>query len=145
MTKTPCQRGTGTRVVPVEQEVQEYAVVEIAGHQYRVRPGDEVLVQRLAASPGQELAVDRVLLVERDGQVLVGRPWVEGARAVLHVLEHLRGRKIRVFKYKPKVNYRRRRGHRQPFTRVRVERIELGEGAGPAQAPAAQAQAAARG
>ena len=104
-------------------------MVEIGGHQYRVGPGDEIVVQRLHAQPGQELAVGRVLLVHRDGQTLVGTPAVADARAVVRVVEHLRGRKIRVFKFKPKVNYRRRRGHRQPYTRLVVQRIEVGAAA----------------
>lgn len=103
-----------------------YAVVETGGRQYRVEPGQELLVEKLAAEPGQELALDRLLMVVGEaGQTLVGRPYVDGARAVATVVGQERGPKILVFKYKPKVNYRRRRGHRQDLTRIRVERIEL--------------------
>ena len=107
-------------------------MVEIGGHQYRLSPGDRVVVQRLQAAPGQELELGRVLLVHRDGRTWVGAPEVPGARAVVRVLEHFRGRKVRVFKFKPKVNYRRRFGHRQPHTRLAVERIELAAGGGQA-------------
>lgn len=103
-----------------------YAVVETGGRQYRVEPGHELLVEKLVAEPGQELALERLLMVVAEGgQTLVGRPYVDGARAVATVLGQERGPKILVFKYKPKVNYRRRRGHRQDLTRIRVERIEL--------------------
>lgn len=103
----------------------EYAVVEVGGRQYRVAPGDIITVERMEAPVGQELSLDKVLMVRREDRVVVGNPVVAGARAVARVLEHGRGRKILVFKYKPKVNYRRRFGHRQPYTRLAIERLEL--------------------
>ncbi|MCL6596647.1 MAG: 50S ribosomal protein L21 [Firmicutes bacterium] len=101
-----------------------YAVVETGGKQYRLAPGDTVTVERLRADVGASVDLGRVLLVVGDdGAVAVGTPTVEGARVRAEVLEHGRHRKILVFKYKPKVNYRRRQGHRQPYTRVRVTEI----------------------
>ncbi|MBX6377455.1 MAG: 50S ribosomal protein L21 [Clostridia bacterium] len=101
-----------------------YAIVETGGKQYRVAPGDVVVVERLPAQEGAEVVLESVLAVGEGAEMRVGAPFVPGARAVVRVLEHGRGRKIRGFRYKAKVNYRRRYGHRQPFTRVRVERIE---------------------
>lgn len=103
----------------------EYAIIDMGGRQYRVAPGDIITVERMDASVGQELTLDKVLMVRDADRVVVGNPVVAGARAVARVLEHGRGRKVFVFKYKPKVNYRRRFGHRQPYTRLAIERLEL--------------------
>lgn len=103
-----------------------YAVLESGGRQYRVAPGQELLVEKLPGEQGEEFSVEQVLMVvDESGSTLVGRPYVEGARAVATVVGQERGPKILVFKYKAKSNYRRRRGHRQDLTRIRVERIEL--------------------
>lgn len=102
-----------------------YAIIEAGGRQYRVTAGDEIEVDLMPAEAGEEVAFDRVLTVVKEGgEVAVGTPTVDGARAVARVLNHGRGRKILVFKYKPKVNYRKRQGHRQDFTRIRIESIE---------------------
>lgn len=117
----------------------EYAVVEIGGRQYRVSPGDVITVERLEAPVGETVALERVLMIRQGGRTQVGNPLVLQARAVARVLEHGRGRKVRVFKFKPKVNYRRRYGHRQPYTRLGVERFELGASGGPPTADGASA------
>ncbi|MBO8141859.1 MAG: 50S ribosomal protein L21 [Firmicutes bacterium] len=101
-----------------------YAIVETGGKQVRVSEGDTVYVEKLAAAEGEQVRLERVLLVSQDGQVRVGAPTVEGAAVVARVDRHGRGRKVLVFKYKPKKRYRRRYGHRQPFTRLVVEKIE---------------------
>ncbi len=101
-----------------------YAVIETGGKQYRVREGDKIYVEKLPAGPGEAVAVEKVLAVVKDGEVLAGTPYVEGAKVLLKVERHGRGRKIIVFKYKPKKNYRRKKGHRQPFTCAVVEKIE---------------------
>lgn len=103
-----------------------YAIIETGGKQYRVVAGDVIEVEKLACAEGEEVVFDRVLLVEKDGKASIGTPTLAGATAVGRILDHGRGRKIRGFKYKPKVNYRRRFGHRQPFTRVYIEGIKLG-------------------
>lgn len=100
-----------------------YALIETGGKQYKVREGDTLYIELLHTEPGQALEIDKVLAVEKDGQVKVGTPLVEGARVLLKVVRHGRGRKIIVFKYKAKKNYRRKTGHRQPFTQVTVEKI----------------------
>lgn len=102
-----------------------FAIMESGGKQYRVSPGDELELERLAESEGDPVVFDRVALLADDaGEVKVGHPWVEGARVVGRVVAEGRGPKLVVFKYKPKVNYRRRQGHRQPFTRVAIEAVE---------------------
>lgn len=102
-----------------------YAVIESGGKQYRVTEGEVVRLEKLPGQPGEEVVLERVLLVS-DDRTVVGTPFVEGARVVGRIVAHGRGRKIVVFKFKPKVRYRRKQGHRQPYTAVRIERIEFG-------------------
>ncbi|MFZ3102001.1 MAG: 50S ribosomal protein L21 [Desulfitobacteriaceae bacterium] len=101
-----------------------YAVIVTGGKQFRVQEGDVIYVEKLVANVGEVVPVDQVLLVEKDGAVTVGTPLVAGAKAVLKVLEHGKGEKIIVFKFKSKKNYRRKQGHRQPYTKVLVEALE---------------------
>lgn len=101
-----------------------YAVIVTGGKQFRVQEGDIIRVEKLAANVGDIVSIEQVLLVEKDGAVKVGTPVIEGARAELKVLEHGKGDKIIVFKYKAKKNYRRKQGHRQPYTKVMVEAIK---------------------
>ena len=101
-----------------------YAIIETGGKQFRVQEGDTLFVEKLSAEAGDTLAADKVLMVEKDGEVKFGTPTVDGAKVTLKVVRHGKGRKIIVFKYKPKKNYRRKKGHRQPFTEVVVEKIE---------------------
>ncbi|MCS7050211.1 MAG: 50S ribosomal protein L21 [Thermomicrobium sp.] len=103
-----------------------YAVVRTGSKQYRVRVGDIIEVEKLPVEPGQAVTLDDVLLVERDGDVLIGRPVVAGARVVARVLDQVKGPKLIVFKMKPKTRYRRKTGHRQRYTRLQVEAIEVG-------------------
>ncbi len=101
-----------------------YAVVETGGKQYRMAPGDVLRVEKIG-EPGEEILFEQVLLLVRDdGTVAVGNPFVDGAKVRAKVAGHGKARKILVFKYKPKVNYRRRYGHRQPYAEVRVAAIE---------------------
>jgi large subunit ribosomal protein L21 len=101
-----------------------YAIIETGGKQFKVQEGDILKVEKLDVEQGETVEVTKVLAVVKDDEVIVGKPVVEGAKAVLKVLEHGKGDKILVFKYKPKKKYRRTRGHRQPFSRVMVEKIE---------------------
>jgi len=103
-----------------------YAIVETGGKQYRVKPGDTVAVERLTGEPGESLDLGRVLLVAGNGdQARIGSPGVEGAVVRAEVVEHIRGEKIIVFRYKSKVRYRRKTGHRQSLTRLRITDILL--------------------
>src|SRR5215472_10880197 len=104
-----------------------YAIVETGGKQYRVKPGDTIAVERLSGEPGEVLDLGRVLLVAGNGDAStrIGSPGVDGAVVRAEVVEHARGEKIIVFRYKSKVRYRRKTGHRQALTRVRITDIVL--------------------
>jgi large subunit ribosomal protein L21 len=101
-----------------------YAVVECGGKQYRVAPGDVITVEKLPQEEGQEVVLDRVLLLGGSEGVRVGKPLVEGAKVTAKVVGHGKAKKILVFKYKPKKNYRKRYGHRQPYTRLQIQAVE---------------------
>src|SRR5437879_6568855 len=103
-----------------------YAIVETGGKQYRVKPGDTIAVERIAGEPGEVLDLGRVLLVAGNGDTArIGSPGVEGAIVRAEVLAHFRGEKIIIFRYKSKVRYRRKTGHRQSLTRLRITDILL--------------------
>jgi len=99
-----------------------YAIIQTGGKQYKVQVGDEVLVEKLAVEPGAEVSFD-VLLVSDDAGVKVGKPVLEGVKANAKVIEHGKGQKVIVFKYKPKKNIRKKTGHRQPYTQVEIVAI----------------------
>lgn len=101
-----------------------YAIIETGGKQYRVTEGDVLTIEKLEAEQGENVEFSRVLTVVKDGEVIIGKPVVSGAKVTGKVVEHGKGKKILVFKYKAKSNYRRRQGHRQPFTKVVIEKIE---------------------
>jgi large subunit ribosomal protein L21 len=101
-----------------------YAVVSSGGKQYRVEPGATLTIDRLNGEPGSALTFDRVLLVAEGDQVSVGNPTVAGASVTATVVGPELGEKIVVFKFRPKVHYRRRTGQRQHLTRVRIEEIQ---------------------
>ena len=101
-----------------------YAIIKTGGKQYKVSEGDVLLVEKLEAAEGEAVVFDQVLTCVNGSDVKVGQPLVEGASVQAKVLEHGKGKKIIVFKYKAKSNYRRRQGHRQPFTKVAIEKIQ---------------------
>ncbi len=101
-----------------------YAIIKTGGKQYKVAEGDVILVEKLAAEEGASVVFDQVLTVVNDGDVKVGKPVVEGAKVTAKVEAQGKGKKIRIFKYKAKSNYRKRQGHRQPYTKVTIEKIE---------------------
>ena len=101
-----------------------YAVIRTGGKQHRVEPGQSVRVEKLAGSVGDTVELAEVLLVAGDGEPRVGRPLVDGARAVGTITAHGRGPKVTVFKMKRRKGYRRKQGHRQDFTEIRVDKIE---------------------
>lgn len=100
-----------------------YAIVRTGGKQYKVAPGDTVEVERLSAEEGSTIELDDVLLVADEKGTKVGEPTVAGAKVIAEVLGEKRDRKIIVFKYKPKVRYRRKKGHRQIHTRLAIKEI----------------------
>lgn len=101
-----------------------YAVIRTGGKQHRVEPGKSVRVEKLAGLVGDSIELSEVLLVGGDGEPRVGKPLVAGARAIGTITAQGRGPKIRIFKMKRRKNYRRRSGHRQDFTEIRVDKIE---------------------
>ena len=101
-----------------------YAIFQTGGKQYRVSEGDVITVEKIAANEGDVVTFDQVLTVVNDADVKVGTPVVEGAKITAKVEKQHKARKILVFKYKAKSNYRRRQGHRQPFTKLTIEKIE---------------------
>jgi large subunit ribosomal protein L21 len=101
-----------------------YAIIETGGKQYRVQEGETLNIEKLSAEAGEKVEVDKVLAVVNGDEIKVGSPLVQGAKVILRVLRQGRGKKIIVFKYKAKKNYRRKQGHRQPFSQVIVEKIE---------------------
>ena len=101
-----------------------YAIVEISGKQYKVQEGDIVFVDRLeSVEEGSKVTFDKVLLVSDDKKVTVGQDTVKGAKVEATVVGHGKRKKVIVFKYKAKKNYRRTQGHRQPYTKVQIEKI----------------------
>lgn len=102
-----------------------YAVVEAGGRQYRVEEGATLNVERIDADPGTAVTLDRVVLLGDGHDLQVGAPTVAGASVTATVVAHGRGRKIVVMKYKPKAHYRRKTGHRQAFTTLKIDKIEL--------------------
>lgn len=103
-----------------------YAIIRTGGKQFRAEPGQTIRIPALAAEVGQTVTFDEVLLAASDGEVRVGRPTVEGAAVEGEVVSHGKGEKIIVFKWKRRKNYRRKKGHRQKYTEVRIGEIRLG-------------------
>jgi large subunit ribosomal protein L21 len=102
-----------------------YAIIETGGKQLRVEPGRFYDVERIAAEPDAQITLDRVLFVQNDGEVSVGQPFVDGAEIAATVLKHLRGRKIIVYKMRPKKKTRKKQGHRQELTRLMIDTISF--------------------
>lgn len=100
-----------------------YAIVEIAGQQFKVENNQEIFVHRLNGEEGSDVTFDRVLLVDNGGKVSVGTPAVEGASVKGKVISHLKGDKVLVFKKKRRKGYQKLNGHRQLFTKVKIESI----------------------
>ena len=101
-----------------------YAVIESCGRQYKVAEGDVVFFEKLDAEEGKKITFDKVILVSDDGKVQVGNPYVKGMKVEGKVVSHGKGKKIIVFKMKAKKNYRRKQGHRQPYTKVEITTIK---------------------
>ena len=101
-----------------------YAIIESCGKQYKVTEGDVVFFEKLDAEEGKKVTFDKVILVSEEGKVQVGAPYVKGVKVEGKVVSHGKGKKIIVFKMKAKKNYRRKQGHRQPYTTVEITTIK---------------------
>jgi large subunit ribosomal protein L21 len=102
-----------------------YAIIETGGKQLRVEPGRFYDIELLAAEPDETVAIDKVLLVQHDGDVTIGQPFIDGATVQGKVMRHWRGRKVLVYKMRPKKKTRKKRGHRQELTRLTIDSITL--------------------
>ena len=101
-----------------------YAIIESCGRQYKVAEGDVVFFEKLDVEEGKKVTFDKVVLVSEDKKVEVGAPYVKGVKVEGKVVSHGKGKKVLVYKYKAKKNYRRTQGHRQPYTKVEITKIK---------------------
>lgn len=99
------------------------AVIKTGGKQYIVTPGDKIKIEKLDAKEGKEVTFKEVLLLEKNKKLEIGNPLVKGAKVIGKVLSQGKGKKIIIFKYKPKTRYKVKKGHRQPFTEVEIKTI----------------------
>ncbi|MCT4588364.1 MAG: 50S ribosomal protein L21 [Carboxylicivirga sp.] len=100
-----------------------YAIVDIAGQQFKVEKERKIFVHRLSAEEGATVEFEKVLLTDNEGEVKIGAPVVEGAKVTAKVLSHVKGDKVIVFKKKRRKGYRKKNGHRQCFTQIQIEEI----------------------
>jgi len=101
-----------------------FAIIETGGKQYKVQEGDVLFIEKLQAVEGDNVTFDRVIALGKSDGFVAGTPVVEGASVSAKVEKHVKGEKVIVFKYKPKKNYRKKQGHRQPYTKVVIEKIQ---------------------
>ena len=106
----------------------DYAIVQTGGKQYKVQTGETFRVESVPGDEGDEVTLDQVLALSQDGALTLGAPTVSGARVTAEVVGKGRGKKLIVFKYKSKTRYRRKNGHRQSYTELKVTGISIGEG-----------------
>jgi large subunit ribosomal protein L21 len=101
-----------------------YAVIETGGKQYRVLEGDTVFIEKLGSEVGEDVVFDKIVALGKDDGFIVGTPYVEGVKVLAKVVKNGKNKKIMIFKFKAKKNYRKRQGHRQPYTKVEIQKIE---------------------
>lgn len=101
-----------------------YAIVEIAGQQFKVQKDQKIFVHRLAAETGSKVEFDRVLLVDNGGKVSIGAPAIAGAKVTAEVMDHVKGDKVIVFRKKRRKGYKKKNGHRQSFTAITIKDIK---------------------
>ena len=106
-----------------EEVFYMYAIIETGGKQYKVAEGDIITVEKLAVEAGSEYTFDKVLVLAKDGDVKVGAPYVEGAAVTASVIGDGKAKKVVVYKYKPKKGFHKKRGHRQPFTKLQIKSL----------------------
>jgi large subunit ribosomal protein L21 len=103
-----------------------YAIIETGGKQYRAEPGQSISVEKISAEEGSTIELDRVLLVSKDAKVTVGQPIVEGAKVIAEVVQQAKSKKLLMLKYKAKIRYQVKHGHRQQLTKLTIKEIVTG-------------------
>ena len=101
-----------------------YAVIETGGKQYKVSEGDTIFVEKLDVEAGAQVELDKILAVGGDAELKIGAPYVDGAKVVAEAVKNGKSKKIIVYKYKPKKGYHKKQGHRQPYTKLEIKKIE---------------------
>jgi len=102
-----------------------FAVIKTGGKQYLVRPGDKIKIEKIEGKEGEEVVFDKILLLEKEGDLKIGQPDISGAKVKAKIIQQGKGEKIIVFKYRPKKRYKKKKGHRQPFTLVEISSMEV--------------------
>ena len=100
------------------------AVIKTGGKQYLIKPGDKLKIEKIDKEPGKEIIFDEVLLLEKNKKVEIGTPFIKGVKVQAQVLEQDKYKKVIIFKYKPKKRYKKKTGHRQPYTLIEIKSIE---------------------
>ena len=101
------------------------AIIKTGGKQHKVVPGDKIKIEKIEEKEGKEITFKEVLLVEKNRKLEIGTPFIKGAKVVGKILSQGKGKKVIVFKYKPKARYKKKAGHRQLFTEVEITKIEI--------------------
>lgn len=101
-----------------------FAIIKTGGKQYKVSEGDTIRVEKLDTPVGQDHTFEDVVMIEKDGDVILGKPFVKNAKVVAEILVHARAKKLVVFFYRHKTTHKRRKGHRQSFTQLRIKQIQ---------------------
>ena len=103
-----------------------YAIIETGGKQYKVSQGDRILVEKIEGAKGTSYALEKVLLVSQEGKIQIGRPYLDGAKVLCEVLDQTKGDKVVSFKYRRRKGYRKKIGHRQQLTCLKVKELVTG-------------------
>lgn len=102
-----------------------YAIVDIAGQQLKIEKGKKIYVHRLNAEEGSQIEISKVMIADDNGKVTIGKPYIEGAKITAKVLKHVKGDKVLVFKKKRRNGYQKLNGHRQQFSQIEIEQINI--------------------
>lgn len=100
-----------------------FAIIKTGGKQYKISPKDKIKIEKIDGEPGKEAIFDQVLLLQKDKKTVIGDPLVKGAKVTAKITNQGKGDKVIVFKYKPKTRYKKKTGHRQPYTEVEIQAI----------------------
>lgn len=102
-----------------------WALVEYKGAQFYVKENENLIVPLTKGEKGEKIVIDKILMIRNNGEIKIGNPYIEGAQVEAEIMEHIKLPKIIVFKYKPKKNYRRKKGHRQKATKIKILKIKI--------------------